>query len=514
MAAKQQKQDFARIAPADVSLSHGKPADEQPAATRTGVASRWVALGVILLVIAAIVILVLPGWIANRQPVGDEAIAPGAAGQGGAVSTPATPRQQAVSPWSQAQQAQQRRDSQEILAQMLEKNEALQEHAVELWAAEEYRQAMALADSGDAAYRTHDFRQAVDFYRQALAAFQSLLDRAAPMYEESMQKGAAALLENRAAEAAQAFTLALAIMPGDAAAGKGLERAGNLDEVVALINEGDRFRTRGQLPEARKSFEQALALDGEATVARQKLAEIDRLLQDRTFNLAMSNGYEALENGRLKKAEQSFAQARKLKPDNAAARTALQDTRNRIAGVRIKSLIAAAEKLESEEKWRDAIDKYDAALSLDQNLLSAQQGKRRSVFRADLDKKLKNTIANPARLANAAVYAEALNLQKQAENISDPGPGLREQISSLSTLLREARIPVRVHIVSDGKTNVAIYRKSVLGRFMDMEISLIPGAYVAVGTRKGYRDVRVEFEVTPGNQVTRIVVQCEEPIGG
>jgi len=41
---------------------------------------------------------------------------------------------------------------------------------------------------------------------------------------------------------------------------------------------------------------------------------------------------------------------------------------------------------------------------------------------------------------------------------------------------------------------------------------LRPGLYVAVGIRPGYRDVRVEFRVSPEVEMLPIVVQCEEPI--
>ncbi len=52
-----------------------------------------------------------------------------------------------------------------------------------------------------------------------------------------------------------------------------------------------------------------------------------------------------------------------------------------------------------------------------------------------------------------------------------------------------------------------------LGRFEQTSVKLRPGHYVAAGTRKGYRDVRVEFTITGEPLQQPIEVRCEEPIG-
>jgi len=42
-------------------------------------------------------------------------------------------------------------------------------------------------------------------------------------------------------------------------------------------------------------------------------------------------------------------------------------------------------------------------------------------------------------------------------------------------------------------TDVSIYKVGKLGNFTETELTLRPGIYVAVGSRPGYRDVRLEF---------------------
>jgi hypothetical protein len=92
------------------------------------------------------------------------------------------------------------------------------------------------------------------------------------------------------------------------------------------------------------------------------------------------------------------------------------------------------------------------------------------------------------------------------------GPRLGDQRDELSRLLKRAATPLLVQLVSDGATDVSIYKVGKLGSFETHELSLRPGTYVAVGSRSGYRDVRLEFRVAPETDSGPIVVRCEETI--
>ena len=94
----------------------------------------------------------------------------------------------------------------------------------------------------------------------------------------------------------------------------------------------------------------------------------------------------------------------------------------------------------------------------------------------------------------------------------DIGPRLTGQRDELSRLLKRAATPLKVRIVSDNATEVSIYKVGRLGSFGERELELRPGTYVAVGSRPGYRDVRIEFRVAPEIEMTPVVVQSEEPI--
>jgi hypothetical protein len=59
---------------------------------------------------------------------------------------------------------------------------------------------------------------------------------------------------------------------------------------------------------------------------------------------------------------------------------------------------------------------------------------------------------------------------------------------------------------------VSIYKIGKFGSFAMQQLTLRPGVYVAVGSRPGYRDVRLEFRVAPEIEMKPIIIQCEEQI--
>ena len=89
---------------------------------------------------------------------------------------------------------------------------------------------------------------------------------------------------------------------------------------------------------------------------------------------------------------------------------------------------------------------------------------------------------------------------------------MNEQITELDRLVRLASTPIDVELHSDGLTNVTLYRVGSLGSFITHHVQIRPGPYTALGSRSGDRDVRVAFEVLPGNTLSPIEIFCVERI--
>ncbi|MEL7046189.1 MAG: hypothetical protein AAGL66_14420, partial [Pseudomonadota bacterium] len=177
----------------------------------------------------------------------------------------------------------------------------------------------------------------------------------------------------------------------------------------------------------------------------------------------------------------------------------------------LKTLQSQAEIAATAEDWDSAIKRYEEALAIDGSLRFAREGLARARPRAEVDRALTAIIDDPARLVDDAILREARESLTAARNLPEPGPQLRDQLDRVSDIIAIASKPLPVRLRSDGETEVTVYKVARLGRFDERQLELRPGAYVAVGRRPSYRDVRVEFTVSPESQ-DAVFVACSEPI--
>ncbi len=491
--------DFEPITPAQVALT--RPAQATPTDTawhRRHRSAVLIALGS-LLVMA--VIFVLPNLIqpAVMVPSPTPAATPDAASGGD-------------SPYAQAQRAQARRATQDVLAQLLDKQQGLESNSVQLWGMVDYQAAVDLAQQGDAAYRQQNFALALQQYTAALEQLQALEQGFEPYIDATLATGNTALNNGDDSTALQAFTKILAIDPAHEQALNGKRRAELLPQVHALTLLGQQQQSEGNLSAARDSFTRALAIDPLHVAAQTGQRETAARLTEQDYGNAMGAGYAALQGGNYRAALAAFERAAALRPNAPETISGIAQARNHLAQARLARELAQAEQLEQGEQWADAEQIYAQILGRDDSLIDARVGQIRTSARAALDNRLQKTLADPLRLAGDADYQRALTLLADARNIVAPGPRLQDQINTLARTLELAAIPVPVTLHSDNHTEVALFKVGKLGKFREKTLRLKPGRYVAQGIRPGYRDVRVEFAVAQDAVPAPIAIQCREPI--
>lgn len=510
---KKTEQNQSRIKPAEISLtqiSHQGDSGVSPGRkVRKFIA--WSGITCLALMVFA-VIFVLPDWLQSNTPE-TSGVTTGAQNNQARVKTsPPSSAGSRVSPWTEAQLARQRKETQDILSEMLEKQEELEGLNVLQWADEEYSSALRLAETGDELYRKRQFIEAREMYQKGLDEFVRLLEMSENIFNDAVKKGYQAIDDGDSGTAGESFDLALLIKPEDRSAIRGRERAETLDDVLGLLEQGDSLLDENRYEEAETVFQKALETDPDMEPASRKLARTRQLITDRDFTAAMSGGFAKLDENRLQEALGFFQNALKIKPASQEARNALKQTENKLIVVKINNLLAQAQDAELSEAWKKAAELYEQALKLDQNLEVAQDGRQNAIMRNNLDQHLQYAIDNPLRLSDQSVYNETRSLYKQASAIASPGKKLQDQLYSLRTVLDKARKPVTVTFQSDNYTEITLYKTGSLGKFVTKQISLVPGRYVAAGTREGYQDVRVEFTVDPEKPMPPVIVQCDEEI--
>jgi len=227
---------------------------------------------------------------------------------------------------------------------------------------------------------------------------------------------------------------------------------------------------------------------------------------------AAGEGFAALGAGQLERARRSFEQARTLRPDGPEALDGLRRVEAARAAHTLSVRRADAEDLEDEERWQEALDAYDAVLRQDASLGWAQEGRARAGARLQLGESLQALIDHPERLSSPRLRDQAAALLQTAEQQQDSGPVLRTQIARLTGLLPALDKPVRLSLVSDNRTQVTIQSVGSFGTFARRDIELKPGRYTLIGTRDGYREVRRDITVSPGEEYLTVNVSCQEPI--
>jgi hypothetical protein len=177
----------------------------------------------------------------------------------------------------------------------------------------------------------------------------------------------------------------------------------------------------------------------------------------------------------------------------------------------LASMRSHAEQLEGQERWDEAAALYAAALREDGTLAFAKAGQARAGARARLDNALQALLDHPDRLESPEARDQASALLDTAQATTPSGPVLRSQIARLQILLPDFEKPVQVSLVSDTVTQVSILSVGSFGSFERRDVELKPGTYTILGSRVGYRDVRREITVSPGETQT-VSVSCYEPI--
>jgi hypothetical protein len=389
---------------------------------------------------------------------------------------------------------------------------ALRQRGAAAWAPEDLSAATSLADEAAAAAAAGDHARAIKNYEEASRRVSGIAARAEGAYARALADGEAAIQAGVSAQATEAFRLALAIRPGDRKAQQGLGRAERLDEVRARLAEGEAQERAGKNEPARAAYAAALALDPEFSPARSALARIGSRLAVERFEALMTQGLGQLERSDWRGAEDSFSAAVKLRPGDRAAADGLARAKESGQRESLARLQREAQELESAERWDDALAAYQRAGTIDTGVDFARRGAVRSERMMRLHARIDGYLTSPERLYSPRVRDEAQQLLAALQSEPAVGPRMEQARQRLAAALKRATTAITVRLASDNATEVTLFRVGPLGRFQDREIALTPGTYTLMGSRPGYKDVRVELVVDPDSPAPRVFVACEERV--
>ena len=405
-----------------------------------------------------------------------------------------------------------RKQAEEALTRYLAMKRDLEVLAVAEWGGDAYAAVLAGVQQADEAYSAEDFTTAAQGYDTARRASEDLRESVDEAFAGLMDGAGAALTEVDGVTAERLFAAALAIRPDDGAAATGLRRSKTIARVTALLETGDRHEGNDLLELALVDYQEAMRLDPDHPTARTAAHRVQTVLRDRSFREAMSDALGALQTGELTKARARVLQAKALRPTAPEVADALFRITEAERRVRIDALGNQAGEAEAREAWAEAHTAYREVLALDAHVAFAREGAARCATGLRLQQQIRHYVDDPGLLTAPEGRATARNLVTEFEGMGIEAPALGALADRLSRALTLAETKVPVALASDGQTRVDIYKVGRFPPFESRELELLPGTYTVVGHRPGYRDVRLQLEVTPGAEEVTATVICRERI--
>jgi serine/threonine protein kinase len=399
-----------------------------------------------------------------------------------------------------------------LLAQLVPLREQLEASAVGRWAETDYARAREIEGRGDAAFIKGDYATAQTNYGEALVVFEELSEQRGTALATSLEAGALALEEDDQPRAVEAFDLALAIEPNNAAALAGARRSAGLGALMAHMSAGKALEADDALDSARGEYAKAVEIDPQHAPAREALERIEAAQADNDYESNLSLAVVSLANGNLGNARTHFESARALRPNSPEVEDGLRQLQQTESSRAIASLRKRAELAEGAEKWSGAASHYQAILEIQDNLSFAEEGVRRNRELARITERIAKLLDDPTQLFRPKILEEAHNLMEHGRRAAEGKPELAERVRSLEIAVQLASTPIAVVFESDAVTEVVIRGVGTLGNFSRRDVPLKPGRYVVVGRRDGYRDTRSEISVIPGRQQPVVEVRCTEKI--
>jgi tetratricopeptide (TPR) repeat protein len=403
--------------------------------------------------------------------------------------------------------------------------EALEGRGAGQWGGTDYASAKTLEAEAQGAHDAGNVTMAVERQDQAARQLDAVESAASRALEATLAAGEKALAAGEQELALQDFDLARRIDARDPRIAADERRARTLTSALPLLAAARNAESAHNYTRAVQAYGHLLSQDPGNPIAAQGLARVTAAGNDERFAKAIGRGFTALAAGRLKEAKDAFEKARALRPGAGEPQEGLKRVAAASAAKGFTNVRNKAAALEAQGRWEEAGEIYDSVLQQDPSIGFAREGKERVQAHQEpagssrghapkpashdtLGRSLQTLIDHPEKLITSR--QEAGTLLKLVA--SDPSPELLAQATRLQGLLAQLEIPVHLSLVSDEATLVVITGIGEIGTFGRRDIDLKPGQYTLIGTRDGYRDVRREITVAPGEENATISVSCTEPL--
>lgn len=198
------------------------------------------------------------------------------------------------------------------------------------------------------------------------------------------------------------------------------------------------------------------------------------------------------------------------KVDGQRAREYLQHAQAELRLQQARPLLNEALAARQQEDWGAADVAYLKVLALSPHLKSAHQGRKQIALYIEAHQQLE-ALKLPEGLYDKVIRARAKEWLAFVQEKKLNDRKIAKARTELVEALKLAQIPVSLTLTSDNQSEIEIYGIGKLGRLERQTLKLVPGDYIVVAARPGYRDARAVLKVRHGKAIT-LDIRCTESI--
>ena len=427
------------------------------------------------------------------------------------ISGESLPAESVEAPFSTLSLAQAKEAAQLELSRFVELQIRLENtFNVQAWGGQSIVSAKDQALKGDNHFIQGDFEQAVSAYKTAANQLAKLLSGAEQEFTKHKRLAAALILSLDELAAEVELAAAKIIKPQDPDLLALIQRSAKLPQIKDLLLQARNLELTEKYAEALGVYARVKQLDGQTPGLEQNITATKNAEEKKTIRKLLGQGFKYLEQNDFDKARDTFNKTLQTDTTNAIALAGLEQVSQRNDVAIILNNERIAKEHLANEQWSQAVDAYDAILTLDDNIQLAKNGKQLARAHARTEKVLTRISTQPSKLSDANLFAQANELLEEAQTLRYKGPRLKALIDSVSKTLTLYRDPVLVTLLSDNFTEIILSNIGKLGVFQSKVLSLRPGEYTIRGSASGCRDIFLTVTVLPG--IEPIEVLCREKI--
>ena len=376
------------------------------------------------------------------------------------------------------------------------------------WLSGDLEAAKALYDEGMTLYQDQYFGDAAKKFQPALALMEELDTAFESLLENLKQEAASDLDKERFESATEKYQQILEWIPDSTEAGSGLENAQRGLEFQTIVMDANRLFNAGEVDAANQRIMEIPA--GWSTKdLRQLRQNIAAFKRDSRFRELMTRGYSLMDAERWEDAGKVFMQALVESPDSTIAKEVLQEVRNQLKDQNLESLASDLAIYAGEEDWISALNVVNQIHKLTPDDKDLEEEIDLLEERIDIELRVDEHLVDVKQLPTNSKRMAVKTLLETADH-ERFGVRIAGKRSRLQHYFDEISTPVKVTLLSDGKTNVMIRPGSGIGQFKEIELNILPGKYVIRGRRVGYREELHQLTLLPGSDSPVIRIECDE----